>query len=343
MSKIRKEKILVIKISAVGDVVMALPLLNKLKSEHPQALIHWVCGNKVEKLIRATQLVDKITTVDEEKLLKGPRIQKILQVLKVWWHLGLRYYDRCLVLHSDKRYQLFVILTRFKRDILSKRKFPISGRYQAIEMLRLYEGEKPCQKLDFTFPMLRYTPSFQADQFVKQINPSFVLFAPGGNPRKEPGKELRMWPIHSYVELAKLFNDDGIQVVIAGGESDAWMEKYFQRLNVVSFIGKGDLLDFLTFAKEARCVITHDSGPMHLALLSGGKCFAIFGPTNPYEKLPILYEKYANQVRFSWRGENLQCRPCYDGKSYAPCRNPLCMKQTIPQEVFSECMEWIDA
>jgi heptosyltransferase-2 len=92
-------------------------------------------------------------------------------------------------------------------------------------------------------------------------------------------------------------------------------------------------VDLLGIYARADLVITNDSGPLHLAELAGARVIALFGPTNPSEK--VLRDGRTTAL---WGGERLPCRPCYDGKSYAACKDNVCMKAIPVDEVYQAAL-----
>jgi len=158
-----------------------------------------------------------------------------------------------------------------------------------------------------------------------------VALAPGGAKNILADDALRRWPIESYASLAKKLSALPIQLVLTGGASDEWIRKYFADIPHVDLIGKLDLLQLASLFKECRLLITHDSGPLHLSKLAACPAIGLFGPTMPAEKVG------ANEkIKVLWGGERLACRPCYDGKTYAPCKNNLCLASISPEKVFEE-------
>lgn len=89
------------------------------------------------------------------------------------------------------------------------------------------------------------------------------------------------------------------------------------------------MCDMVAVFNHVDAVVTHDSGPMHLAGTADCRLLALFGPTNPMEKVPRR-----RGVTYLWRGENMACCPCYDGKVYADCQNNICLKSITAQEVL---------
>jgi heptosyltransferase-2 len=73
--------------------------------------------------------------------------------------------------------------------------------------------------------------------------------------------------------------------------------------------------------RDAAVVLSHDTGPMHLARLVRAPLVALFGPTSPSE---FILEDARTVVL--WGGRHLACRPCYDGRDFAECRDNVCMQ-----------------
>ena len=111
------------------------------------------------------------------------------------------------------------------------------------------------------------------------------------------------------------------------------MRPSFAGLPVVDLVGKTDLIELAGAIQACDLLITHDSGPMHLAFLARTPTIALFGPTRPSERLP-----HDAKVRALWGGTHLACRPCYDGREYAPCPNNVCIQSIRPADVVAEAV-----
>ncbi len=304
------KKVLIVKIGAIGDVVMALPLLPALKEE--EAALTWVCGTVVSPLLKATELVDTLVEVNEQKLFRGNFFQKCVEVVKVWWRLKKEVFDLIIVAHQDTRYRLLTWGVRGKKRTYFSR---TPEKYHVTQYLSLIGKEKG------HFPHLAI-PSFAPFK-------NFIVIAPGGAKNLLRESALRRWPIHHYVKLVKLLNEKGFKVVLTGSDEDAVYAPYFTGLNVENFIGKTSLLELVDLYKNASLLITHDSAPLHLAKLAGVPCIALFGPTNPKE-----FVSNEEKIHVIWGGEDLPCRPCYNGKEYFKCENNQCLGKITPEYVL---------
>ena len=309
---------------------MSLPLLPALRKKYPSVSISWVTGKIAAPLIQATGLVDHLHTIDESQLLTGSFCQQSKQVFSLWKRLFAFSYDLVITAHVDPRYRLLTLPIRKKQHHFfcrkKKRPSPVPGRNRSEEYINLALGEHCGNPSDFSFPHLS-TSLPEHLRSVADKNP--IALAPGGAKNLLREDALRRWPIENYAALIKQLNHKNIPVAITGAPADDWVLPHLSGVVFENLIGKTSLLDLVAFYQRCRLLVTHDSGPLHLAKLASCKTIALFGPTNPRE-----FASPDNIVL--WGGESLGCSPCYDGKNFAPCRNNRCMKNISPQEVLQK-------
>ena len=140
----------------------------------------------------------------------------------------------------------------------------------------------------------------------------------------------RRWPLDFYVSLASMLLEKGYEVVLTGGPQDGWVKPKFADLPVDDRIGHWAIPQTIAFYDSCDCVITHDTGPMHLAGITGCGLVGLFGPTAPSKFLPRR-----TGVLGLWGGERLPCRPCYNGNGYANCTWNGCMISLTVDRVFA--------
>ena len=327
--------VLVVKIGAIGDAVMALGALHWLKSTRPSVRITWVAGERIVPLLQVAGMVDRIVPVNEEALFGDSRIRALKAVMEVWKRLSGNRYDLALLGHRDRRYRILIPpgrcreIRRFGK--IEGRAIPVSGRYHGDEYLRLLSGID-----DFSMPVFSFPPLDLPglDPVLEEIlgpkNRPWILLFPGSAKNHLREDPLRRWPIRHYVELADRMTARGYAVIVSGAKSDLWVRDYFKESKVTDLIGMTDLTALMGVISRADVVVAHDSGPLHLALLLMRPLLALFGPTDPKERLP---RQKSSSVLPIWKSQELPCSPCYDGVTYAPCRQNLCMEKITAQEV----------
>ena len=120
-------------------------------------------------------------------------------------------------------------------------------------------------------------------------------------------------------------------MVLSGGPDDAWASPAFAHLGITDTTAKFSLVETLALFDSADVVCTHDTGPLHLAGITRAGIVTIFGPTDPHGRLPQRHNAVA-----LWGGEGFACRPCYDGREYAPCPHNGCMDTITPAMALNE-------
>ena len=330
-------KILVVKIGAIGDVIMALPIIHEIKSKYPQSEITWICGSIVYPILREIAIIDKLFSISERSLFNSGIFKRIIEIFKIWAYVFFKRYDVELILHVDDRYKLFTIpsFSKVKRKLergAFKRQFPVPGRHHSYEYIRLFLNQEIKEPLKIVYPALK--PDFDIlNRFNLLQTKEIIIIAPGGAKNYLNDDFLRRWPIENYVELSLKLISKGYHVILIGSESDKWVEHYFINIGVESKIGKYSLLDTVALLSLGKLLITHDSGPLHLSILANIKCIGLFGPTSPYEKIPF------ENCSYIWGGENLPCRPCYDGKTYGNCSDNICLREISSDRVLIQINE----
>ena len=319
---------LIVKLGAIGDVVMALPAVKTFK-ERAGGEVHWICGRTVAPLLRRFPFIDQLIEVNEGALVNPSWTTRLGEMARVWRTLAGRRYDTCAVLYYDWRYRLLVLTARKKRLITlsqtdrARRLLP--GRYHGDEYARILLGEDglhPNRVSPVRPGSLPTTPLARGPG-------KRIALVPAGSRNAVRADPLRRWPISSYVEVAVALIDRGYEVVLVGGADDAWASQAFAGLPVENFIGRLSLVESIALFDTCDLVISHDTGPFHMATLSSAAVLALFGPTNPGERLPCR-----PGLRVLWGGERLACRPCYDGREFAACSDNRCMKEISPSLVL---------
>jgi heptosyltransferase-2 len=326
-------KSLIVKLGAIGDVATVLPAARKLFDAGSQ--IDWLCGRAVAPLLSCYSWVNPIVA-DDAILFGRDRLKAIAEVVRTWRKVSAASYDLCAVLQYDRRFRILTVPVRAKRKValdLNQRAFKlVSERHHTAEYVRILCGLKDEYRDENYAPL---QPDTLPENPLARTGRTRIALAPGGARNLIREDPQRRWPVESYVKLANLLLSKGYEVVLTGGPGDDWVEPGFYGLAVTSAIGKWTIPQTLAFYNSCDCVVTHDSGPLHLAGLSQSPLVGLFGPTAPSKFLPRR-----PSVVGLWGGERLACRPCYDGREYAPCNWNGCMIEIVPQRVIAaiECL-----
>jgi heptosyltransferase-2 len=315
-------KVLIIKINSVGDVVMALPMLEKIREVDEDANITWVCGHPVAPLLSAFNCIDELIVVDEGKLCGAcGTLLAACELTKVCARLAGRSYDLVVTGHRDSRYRLLSCTVRGTKRRSWGWGWPVPGRYHGDECVRLVTGADGPSTRPTDLPTLRLPLSESLQAALRAARTPLIALAPGGARNALRDQPLKRWPLQSYVELAKRAVEFGWGVAITGAPSDEWVSAAFREISIVDLVGKTSIVDLVAVYNRCDAILTHDSGPMHLAALAGAPLVALFGPTDP-----AWFAPRGKCTKVLWGGSELVCRPCYDGRGYAQCADNRCMQ-----------------
>jgi heptosyltransferase-2 len=278
--------------------------------------------------------VDEVVEVGDELFRSSPA-GRSAAVLRAWGILARHgRFDRVMVAHADWRYRLLTVPVRARATSMLKRGIPresnpIPGRYMGDEYARLLDDD-PASRGPITsrHPVadLRHRLPPRSPPAGDSIK---IVLVPGGARNQLRESWMRRWPIERYKALAVALKTSGFEIVLIGDENDAWAAAAFEGTDVDDQIGKLTITETLMVLREADLLISHDTGPMHLALLVRTPTLALFGPTVPHH---FLVE--APEVVTIWGGAHLPCRPCYDGVEFAACTNNLCMQDISVSRVL---------
>lgn len=333
--------ILIVKIGAIGDVVMCLPVVSRIREKHPQAKITWLCGSVVAPFLSRFSEIDKLIVVEESKIFGAGIASRAGEILRIWKTFAGLHFDETLYFYYSDLYKILTLpvrtgtVKRFNKNP-DHRIRPVPARHHTFEYLSVLEGETTAEPIRFRYPDYAFKPEdfWPLEELKNRTN--LIAISCGGAKNFLRSDDLRRWPVEHYHQLAQMLSDKGYTLILTGAASDAWVSGHFADVEHQNFIGKLNLNEFLALLSLCRLMITHDSGPLHLADIAGIPSIGLFGPTNPGD-----FRSLHPESKYLWGGENLACRPCYDGRTYAPCTDNICMKAISPDSVFSEIGEML--
>lgn len=329
-------RVLVLQVAALGDVVMASTLIGAVRDRWPAAAITWVTDEGLVPLVRRFEGVDEVRGIDAVTLLRpGALIPRLRALWRAWGRVGHGPWDLILIGHRDARYQWVVRATRGSDR---RRLGPPPGRMRGDR--GRWMGEE--------FASLVSPSGVAGPRFARlaQLLPAVsggslhrsprVLLAPGGGRNALRDQPLKRWPIERWIALARGLADAGVPITLVGDRHDL-QEAEAIRAQVPEAedrVGRTSLTELLDLIASSAMLVTHDSGPMHLAMLARTPVIALFGPT-----APSVFVDPSAPVRVFSAASTLTCAPCYDGRSYAPCARNECLSGVTVAPVLDAILE----
>lgn len=327
------KRILIIKPSALGDVVHALPVLNLLRLRWPEARISWLIGSGFADLVRGHPQLDEVITFDRRRF--GQSWYNPMAAVELWKFIGSvgrHDFDLVIDLQGLLRSGSMTALTRapVRVGFANARELahmfythhvPIDSMEQhAIDRYLAVSEALGCGREPVEFKFV----TDEADRLhvAKLLNgvERFALLLPGAN------WATKRWPPKKYAELiAPLYDQFGLTTILAGGPDvrDIATEIFMHYKpalagrvpKVIDAVGKTTIRQLVVLIERAAMVIANDSGPMHIAAALNRPLVTIFGPTNPIRTGP--FNRPGTVLRF-----DLPCSPCYSRQcSHVSCMN----------------------
>ena len=320
-------KVLVVKLSSMGDVLHALPTAAAIKRQ-TRAELHWAVHPAFSGLVRCFRCVDRIVEI--------PRHADFSTHMRAFRILRETAYDRVFDLQG-----LFksAVVTRLARLAPGGRRigppFHREGSglvYHAAPKLvrpRRHAVEECLDVLEAAGLERPEVPEFALD-------PPDVAVGAGKAFRVAVAPvsrwETKNWPVERFAEAIRILHrEHGAEIHIVGGPADAECVEALVRLASVpvkDHSGMFDVPHSCGLLRHMDCLVTNDSGPMHLAAAVGTRCVAIFGPTDPGRTGP-----YGPGHIVLRSGD---CPPCHRRVCRKPSR--LCMEAVEPEAVVAAVM-----
>jgi len=319
LSKVHK--LLIIRLSSLGDILLSTPVIRALKNNYPGIQIDFLCKRGYRDVIINNPYVTNIFIFEK----KGEKRKKLIEnLLREEYDLiadlqnNFRSRTVCLKLPSAK--------IRFRKKNLLKFllvKFKINRLKDAPQMPERYAGIFDNLLLDD-----KGLDLITENKSLLDTDEKYVGIAPGSR------HFTKMWPKQNYIELGKLLNSEGYKVVVLGGRNDidTCCDVSANVSMGLNFCNSNNILQTVADMKKCKAVICNDSGLMHAACAAGVPVLAFFGSTVK----EFGFFPYKNKSKVL-ENEGLQCRPCtHIGRENCPLGHFKCMLELTPQSAFQE-------
>ncbi|MFH1214944.1 MAG: glycosyltransferase family 9 protein [Pseudomonadota bacterium] len=334
--------ILIVKTSAIGDVIHTLPALNALHRHFPDARIDWLIEEAASGVIAGHPALDRLLISRRRKwvkdMLHGPgRLMAFQELTGFIRELRSRHYDLVIDFQGLLKSGIFVGLSRGKRKIgfgrgmdhaecsylfLNEKIPPVDMNIHAVrrELMLLEAVGVSCDEVVFDLPL-----SNEHFREIAEILQARGITKPN---RVAPINPQATWPTKlwdngKFAQVGDWLADQGLHVVYTGGRGDRMViDDIISRMRqpALNLAGETSLKTLAALYKKAPLVVSTDTGPMHIAAAVDTPVVAVFGSTAPWRTGP--YGKNHQVVRLE-----LPCSPCLKKE----CDHRSCMMQ-LPAE-----------
>lgn len=331
--------ILIVKLSAIGDVIHTLPSLAALRKLYPDAHITWVVEEAASDIIKNHPYLDAVLISRRKSWIndfqKGEISRPLREIRSFLKALRARPCDLVIDFHGLFKSALIVLLSGGKRKLGYASLQELSGLFYNEKISEDMNKHAVDRYLDFPrylgaeigrpeFPLPADNTAQAKVQSILEKhhleNKKFIAVNPVAF------WETKLWDNEKFACLADSIKTNlNVEVVFTGSEKGS-IEKIVRltKAKTVNLGGETSLLELAYLYKKAGLVITTDSGPMHLAAAVETPVIALFGPTDPARTGPY------GEGHMVIRAE-LPCSPCL----FKTCPTKKCMRDISFQQVFA--------
>lgn len=358
-------EVLVVKLSAIGDVVHSLPAISLLKKRAPGIKVTWVVEPLSKDLLLGNPVVDNVVVFEKKKfksfsptaikafaaelkqtkydyaidfqgLFKSAAICRASGARKIFGFAHARemaplmYTDRISTGDYDS-YDKHVVLHNMR--LANAVANVITGKKKDHS-----DDQRLAAQSEFILPSIKdesiqkieklFSEQQSADETAGVVHAPLVVLIPGTT------WITKLWPMPSWAALAVKLAEHGFRIAIIGGKGEAdenktladSIRKASSKANVIDLTGKTSLVDLMALFARAQLVIGGDTGPLHLAAaISGPGILGVYGSTPIGRNGP--FGAHCATVSTS-----LDCQPCFSDT--CKVATLACLKELSPDAVF---------
>lgn len=332
-------KICVIHLNQIGDLLFSLPFLKALKESSPSTIVHSVIRSHLKDLLAYSPFVDQLL-IREKGIKKSFILLGQLRKNRYDLLITLSRSEECFFLTNFSGARVKAGFRHFPWDFGLDLKEKMEGPSSAANNLRLLKRLNiETEKNDYVglihIPLKKDSRGSERETFSK-IPGKYAVISPGTSARRR----IKTWEEEKFGDLIlRLKERHGLDPVLVGGEGSRSIgEKIIEivrekdkgrKINhIQNLTGQTNLKELCYLLKEASLFVGVDSGVMHLASSFDIPVVGIFGPTDPFYVGP--QNRRSRVVR-----EKMECSPCY----LKGCDERPCMKNLEVERVLKACEE----
>ncbi len=330
------EKILIIRLSSIGDILLSTPFIRQVRRAYPKAQIDFIVKDIYKDLLKynphinelyCIQLREESNDLSELKVKLKDRSYNV--VFDLHNNLRSNYLKRGISAGSIRSIQKEklkqTLLVWFKINLYGQ-ETPIPSRYFAVA--------SDFEVVDDGKGLELYWEKDTIDSAERKViskglewNKPFICLAPGA------GFFTKRWPEEKFGNLVDLIQrGKKFQIVVLGGERDKKIGSFLKKQkSIIDLSGQLSLLETAHVISKGKMIVSNDSGLMHMATAVQTPVLAIFGSSVkelgffPYRSESVVIEN-----------SGLSCRPCsHIGRKKCPRGHFKCMEEITPEQVYS--------
>ena len=338
-------KILLIKLGAVGELVMASPFFEQLRKHFPHSEIVLVVGRSSYAAVEHNPNINRFILADDLDLYHGGLIRRSLEFFGLIFKLRKEEFDLSFILQRAVAFRLLSCLVgipvrvgfgRGRKDFFLTHSVPsrqVRNESESyLDLLRKLDIPAAFEK---TFYYLSDEEKDFLDLFVERhgiaSGEQVVAVAPGGGESTKRAMLTKRWPAQNYIELIqRLQRERSSRVILVGGPGDREITNRIIQISPncldATDLSFGDMASVL---RRCNLFIGNDSAPHHIAAAMGIPCIGIFGPTDPRQWAPL--DQNSSVVI-----KPVECHPCLTDETFPKCSHIRCLSLITVDDVWQQ-------
>jgi len=328
-------KILVIKLSSLGDIILSTAALRAMREKFPLTnfKISFLTSEESKDILLRCPYIDELLVCDLKNKDKG-----LFGLLKMGKILRNKNFDMVIDLQNSRFSHIISYLSG------SINRYGYNNKKLGFLLNHSIPDEKPLMDpvthqfrilkllgIDLLDNRLQLWPSADDEKKVDELlNAQWLSQAQkiiGINVSSSLRWQTKRWPGEYLISLCQELELKDIRVILTGTADDLDLSNSLvnslKNTKVINACGKTSINELAALIKRCNVFVSADSSPLHIASAVGTTFVALFGPTDQRRHIP----PGKNYIILS---KNLDCSPCYKTK----CRSRRCMTGIKPQEVL---------
>ena len=336
------ERILIIQTAFLGDAVLTLPMIEKLKEVFPKSVIDVMCIPKTKEIFEVSPFVNEIIVIDKKKEHKS-----LLKLYSFSNEIKKRLYTKIFSPHRSFRTS-FIVANSGVREThgFSNSSMPFVYKNIVKYKTDVHEVQRNLDLIGYEYdhqnwrivPKLKEISSIQQkiNEYLskRNIKGKLIAIAPGSI------WETKKYPENFFKEIIGHFSNRSYKIIIIGGEAD---KDICERLasgheqNIFSTAGHFSIPESIELLKYVKLLLTNDSAPTHLGVCADIPVLTIYCSTVP-EFGFYPYNSKSSYISFN----DLECKPCgIHGYDKCPLSTFDCGYKLIPNQVIIKMEEML--